>query len=96
ESDRVLVFDPMSLTQVAALIDQSTLVFTPDTSVVHIASATNTPVFLIYSLLSSHFTEWLPYKSKFASVRTEVKGPIESIETDEIVNGFLDFIREEL
>ena len=86
----------MGLTQVAAIIDQSSLVFTPDTSIVHIASATNTPVFLIYSLLSSHFTEWLPYKSKFASVRTKTKEPIENIETDEILNVFLEFVREEL
>jgi len=95
-NDRVLVFDPMSLNQVAALINLSSLVFTPDTSIVHIASATNTPVFLIYSLLSSHCTEWLPYKSKFASVRTKTKEPIENIETDEVIKVFLNFVREEL
>ncbi len=95
KSERVFVFEPMSLTQVTAIINESDFVFTPDTSIVHIASATNTPVFLIYSLLSSHVTEWLPYKTKFAYVRTKTKEPIGNIDTNEIVNGFIDFVKEE-
>ena len=94
ESNRVVVFDSMSLTQVAAIINQSMIVFTPDTSIVHIASATQTPVFLIYSLLSSHVEEWLPYGVKFAYVRTKAREPIENIATDDVVRGFLDFERE--
>lgn len=94
-SARIIVFDAMSLTQVSAIINQSSYVFTPDTSIVHIASALQIPVFLIYSLLSSHVTEWLPYKSRFAFVRTKEKGPIENIGTDEIVNGFLELVRGE-
>lgn len=92
-NNRVVVFDSMSLTQIAAIINHSTIVFTPDTSIVHIASATQTPVFLIYSLLSSHVEEWLPYGVLFAYVRTKTRGPIENIETDEVVKGFLDFIK---
>lgn len=92
-NQRVFVFKPMKLNQVSALIDSAEYVFTPDTSIVHIASATQTPVFLIYSLLSSHFTEWLPYKSKFAFIKTEVRGPIEDIDTDEIFNSFVNFVR---
>lgn len=94
-SERVFVFETMSLTQVSAIINKSDFVFTPDTSIVHIASAMQIPVFLIYSLLSSHVTEWLPYKSRFTYVRTKTKEPIGNIETDEIVNGFIDFVKEE-
>lgn len=93
-SERVNVIGTMNLNQVSALINQSILVFTPDTSIVHIASATNTPVFLIYSLLSSHVTEWLPYKSKYSYVRTKSKEPIQNIETKEVVSGFLNFAKE--
>ncbi len=93
-SNRVKVCDSMSLTQVTAVIDLSTIVFTPDTSIVHIASATQTPVFLIYSLLSSHVEEWLPFGVQFAYVRTKTREPIENIETNEVVDGFLDFVKD--
>ncbi len=65
-SDKVLLgsTEP-SLEYTLQLLDQTDLCLTPDTSVVHMASALNTPVIAIYSSNSVNFNEWKPLSSRF-------------------------------
>lgn len=54
-----------SLEYTLQLLDQTDLCLTPDTSVVHMASALNTPIIAIYSSNSVNFQEWKPLSSRF-------------------------------
>ncbi len=82
-----------SINDVIALIKSSSIVFTPDTSVVHIASAFDIPAFIVYSSLASFITEWLPYDSKYEVMMSEKKQPVEHIPTTEIISRLSDFIK---
>jgi ADP-heptose:LPS heptosyltransferase len=55
------------LNEIVSLIEGAACVITPDTSIVHIASAVKTPVLGFYSPLLVN-QEWLPYKVMSASV----------------------------
>jgi ADP-heptose:LPS heptosyltransferase len=55
----------------AALISKLNFLFTPDTSVVHLASAYNVPLFGLYVKYKTDDVIWSPYKSLFDCVITE-------------------------
>jgi ADP-heptose:LPS heptosyltransferase len=55
----------------AAMIDSLNLLFTPDTSIVHIASAFKVPVFGLYVKYNTNDKIWSPYKSEFECIITE-------------------------
>lgn len=65
------VFSEKEFDKAAALISQLDLLFTPDTSLVHIASAFNVPVFGLYVKYKTDDVIWYPYKSKYDAVITE-------------------------
>lgn len=92
QCERIFLYDPMSLTEVSALISFCHATFTPDTSIVHIAAAFQKPVFLVYSLLSSYINEWLPYNTEYDYLKTSKKESIDNIKTEEIKVKFIQFI----
>ncbi len=49
----------------AAMISQLSLLFTPDTSAVHLASAFHVPVFGLYVSEKAGFLNWYPYQSPY-------------------------------
>ncbi len=49
----------------AAIISQLSLLFTPDTSAVHLASAFHVPVFGLYVSEKAGFLNWYPYQSPY-------------------------------
>lgn len=64
-NERVLLAgDTPSLAFSLQLLSQVDLCFTPDTSVVHMASALNTPILAIYADDPKNFQEWHPLSDK--------------------------------
>jgi ADP-heptose:LPS heptosyltransferase len=68
----------LPLLQIAAAIAGAKFVLTPDTAVVHIASAAGVPVVGLYSQLRS-IAEWYPYQSPFALLLSPNEGSINHI-----------------
>ncbi|WP_354623889.1 glycosyltransferase family 9 protein [Psychromonas sp. MME2] len=59
--ERLIYIDtPCSINNTLALLTFADYCFTPDTSVVHMASATNTPVLAIYGGSQRNYEEWKP------------------------------------
>ena len=81
-----------SLLEIAALLEHATAVITPDTSIIHFASATKTPVVGFYTQLQRTH-EWLPYQVKNRIVFSENE-PTSAIPIPKMINAIDDFIQE--
>lgn len=55
----------------AACVSKLDFLFTPDTSIIHLASAYNVPVFGIYVKYNTRNMIWSPYNTEFEAVITE-------------------------
>ena len=76
------------LLDVCALVQHVDAVFTPETSIVHIATMYRKPLVALYSQLS-FAVEWLPFGDfPFRIVLTEGEEPIESIMPEKAVGAF--------
>jgi ADP-heptose:LPS heptosyltransferase len=78
---------------VAALLEYARLVISPDTSIVHIASAMGTPVVGLYSGMATFIPEWMPHGVPFRAVETADRTPLETIAVDAVVGAFVDLYR---
>ncbi len=67
----VPVFQRDNFNEFSAIIKKLDFLFTPDTSIIHIASAFMKPVFGIYVKYNTNNMIWSPYKSPFECVITE-------------------------
>ncbi len=65
------IFYDESFENFSAMISKLNLLITPDTSVVHIASAFNVPVFGLYVKYSTNDMIWSPYNTEFECIITE-------------------------
>lgn len=54
----------------SAIIPQLNLLFTPDTSLVHVASAYHVPVFGLYVFSNPNLMYWYPYRSRYVAYTT--------------------------
>jgi len=89
-SESVPVF-PGNLKLAAAIISMSGLLITPDTSLVHIASAFKTPVFGLYVHYNTDEVIWSPYKSKFDCVITK-EPTLKNITFDDVKQKLSEFV----
>ena len=71
------------LKEVAALIGAARAVITPDTSIVHIASAMQTPVMGLFTPLQVT-AEWLPYNVKHRTLFAQPGKPVSALPAAEI------------
>ncbi len=81
-----------TLLQIASLIGGASFVVTPDTSIIHFASAMQTPVIGLFTPLQVT-NEWLPFKVESKSVLAEEGGPVSEIPEDRIfaaIDSFVD------
>jgi ADP-heptose:LPS heptosyltransferase len=96
KSPRVVVFPDRgaaTLLQLAELIKQARCVVTPDTSVIHFASAVQTPVLGFFSPLQvTH--EWLPYNVRHRVVRADDGKPVSAVGEDVLVSNINAFLEE--
>lgn len=68
-NDRLILPDEApSIEQSLGIISSSSLCFTPDTSVVHMASCLNTPTLAIFSADTKNYQEWKPSAEKAAVI----------------------------
>jgi ADP-heptose:LPS heptosyltransferase len=81
-----------SLLEIAAIIQNASLVITPDTSIVHFASAFKTPLLGFYTSMQD-VHEWLPFQVKNRIVLSEKHRPTSSIPVQQMIDAVDDFIR---
>ncbi|MBE2279881.1 MAG: glycosyltransferase family 9 protein [Ignavibacteriaceae bacterium] len=79
----------------AEIISRVNLVFTPDTSVVHLASAFNIPVFGIYVHYNTSDMIWSPYNTEFDCVITK-EPTLHNMDYNEVEQKFIKFLNQRL
>lgn len=89
--NRFLIFFNDSFEIFSAFISKLNLLITPDTSIVHIASAFKIPVFGLYVKYKTKDMIWSPYKSKFEYVFTE-HATLKDIEYENVIKKLKPFI----
>lgn len=77
----------------AAMINRVNLLFTPDTSIVHIASAFNVPVFGLYVKYNTDHMVWYPYKSDYEVIITS-EPTLENISSEIVKEKFIPFFEK--
>jgi ADP-heptose:LPS heptosyltransferase len=82
---------PEPLGELASLIGGALLVISPDTSIVHFASAMQTPVLAIYAPINAS-QEWLPYNVPYDVVMATGSRRISEIEAQTIIEGVDRFL----
>lgn len=81
------------LREVAALVGYAALVVTPDTAIVHVASAMQTPVIGLFTPLQVS-TEWLPYGVPNKVVMAAETQPVKEIAVERIAEEIRKFMSE--
>ncbi|MGE5399135.1 MAG: glycosyltransferase family 9 protein [Ignavibacteriales bacterium] len=90
-----MLFYTPSFDEFAAMISQLDLLFTPDTSTVHLASAYQVPVFGLYVHYNTNDMIWSPYKSDFDCVITK-KPNLEDVTYTQVITQFQPFLEKYL
>lgn len=80
-----------SLLEIASLVEGALCVITPDTAIVHFASAMKTPILGLFTPLQG-IHEWLPYKVRHELVTADPGKPVSSIPLDVMRKRAMDFI----
>jgi len=79
----------------AAGISKLNFLFTPDTSVVHIASIYKIPVFGLYVKYNTQDMIWSPYNTEFDCIVTE-EPTLKNISFEEVINKFIPFLERNI
>lgn len=79
----------------AAMVKQLDFLFTPDTSIVHIASAFKIPMFGMYVKYNTNDMIWYPYKSHYEAIITS-EPTIENVSFDTVKQKFVPFFEKQL
>lgn len=91
----VLAFPPegtADLREVAALVGSAALVVTPDTAIVHVASAMQTPIIGLFTPLQVS-AEWLPFGVPNKVVMAEQNQPVREITVERVAEEIRKFTR---
>lgn len=91
--NNLLFFSANNIRDTFPLIKNAHLLITPDTAIVHIASAFNTPLLALYSGLDDFFAKFYPQSDIQEIIRADIgdKG-VKSIKLEQILNGFYKII----
>lgn len=79
----------------AAGILQVDLLFSPDTSAIHIASIKNIPVFGLYVKYKTQDMTWTPYNTDFDCIVTE-EPSLKNIKVEDVTKKFIPFLEKYL
>lgn len=79
------------LIHIAALLEKALCVITPDTSIVHLASAVKTPVLAFFTPLLSN-REWMPFHVAHDILIANEGKPVSSISASELKRGINEFL----
>ena len=92
---RCPILAPDTFDKFAAMISKLDLLFTPDTSAVHLASAFKIPIFEIYVKYKITGNEWYPLNTDFDIVTTEEPN-FNNLSFEKVEKKFLDFFQKHL
>ncbi|HLE33864.1 MAG TPA: glycosyltransferase family 9 protein [Bacteroidota bacterium] len=82
------------LREIAALIKRARAVVTPDTAIVHLASASKTPVLGLFTPLEQIVSEWFPYNVEHKIVLAEAGLPAASIPVTLLKSALKEFLKD--
>ena len=92
--DEKFIYPPSNeFSDIAAAILQLNMLFTPDTSVIHIASIKKIPVFGVYVKYNTHDMIWSPYNTNFDCVITE-EPTLKNVTFEEVKKKFIPFLEQ--
>ncbi len=80
------VFNSKDILDVCAIVKSSKMVVSPDTSLVHIASAYKKPTVAFYSQMTTYIYEWMPFNVPYRALVAPDKKEIEYIPTQDCYN----------
>jgi hypothetical protein len=83
---RTVLFDSASIREVIALMPAIDLVITPDTSVVHIASAFNTPIIALFGCSDSNFNKFRPLSDTAVAIRSQQNTLLGTIKASQVIS----------
>lgn len=89
------IFYTTSFDEFAAMISVLSLLFTPDTSTVHLASAFKIPVFGLYVKYKTNDMIWSPYLSDFKYVLT-TEPTLDNLSYEQVIKKFQPFLEKHL
>ena len=87
-----LSYETKTIIDVASLINQIDIIISPDTSIIHIASAFNTPVISIHENNKKSFRLWAPKSSLSKTIFAESKSGLYNYSVDEVVTSAINII----
>lgn len=90
--DRVRVLPQGTFLDTAACIEHADVLISPDTSMVHAASALGTPVLVMFTKKATFIGEWMPYGVPFTYVITDDREDLESISPSVVLEAFMKFL----
>jgi ADP-heptose:LPS heptosyltransferase len=82
----------MPLQQLASLVEGTLAVISPDTSIIHFASAMRTPILGIYTHSQGTKREWLPYRVRHELLIAPPGEPVSSIQHSALIKKADEFI----
>jgi ADP-heptose:LPS heptosyltransferase len=88
DSNRIHYFPTESLHELIALVQGAVLVISPDTSIIHIASAFKRPVVGLYVMRR----EWPPYKTPYRLLLSGKDNPVSSIPVEDVMDAVRDLL----
>jgi ADP-heptose:LPS heptosyltransferase len=84
--------EKVGLKEITSLVEGAKCVITPDTAIVHIASAVLTPVLGIFTPLQVN-QEWLPYKVAYKLIRASEGQPVSAIPVEILLDGVRNYFK---
>lgn len=87
------IFCSPDFNEFASMVSKLNFLFTPDTSIIHLASAYKIPTFGIYVKYKTSDLIWSPYKSKFDCVVTEEPN-FENLSYEMVAKRFIPFFKK--
>lgn len=82
---KYFIFNSNDILDICAVVSRSAMVISPDTSLVHIASAYKKPTVAFYSEMTTYIYEWMPFNVPYRFLVAPNKLEIEHIPTAECV-----------
>jgi ADP-heptose:LPS heptosyltransferase len=94
QAPEAVIFRSTSINDVVALMQNIGFVITPDTSIVHIATAFNVPQIALFTNLQSNLHKFKPLSSKSIVIQSDNYNNLLSITETEVVDAFEKLIHE--
>lgn len=83
---RAIAIPAASFLSMAAVLQRAVLLISPDTSMIHAASAVGTPVVGLYTTRATFIHEWMPYGVPFEAVVTHERADLDTLEPERIAD----------